>query len=71
MVGDIISERWARSSQNGRVASFRNQGRLAPELLFRLYTGRRGVANSCADNAVVAPLPRMYWLGKIHRPPTR
>src|SRR5260370_11720574 len=31
MVGDIISERWARSSRNGWATSFRNQGRLAPE----------------------------------------
>src|SRR5437588_12885666 len=31
MVGDIISERWARSSRNGWAASFRNHGRLAPE----------------------------------------
>jgi hypothetical protein len=31
MVGDIISERWARSSRNGWAASSRNDGRLAPE----------------------------------------
>src|SRR5512145_1857989 len=31
MVGDIISERWARSSRNGWAASSRNDGRLHPE----------------------------------------
>src|SRR6266702_966343 len=31
MVGDIISERWARSSRNGWAASSRNEGRLPPE----------------------------------------
>jgi hypothetical protein len=30
-----------------------------------------GRANSCADNAVAVPLPGIYWLGKIRRPPTR
>src|SRR5215208_4321341 len=29
--GDIISERWARSSRNGWAASSRNDGRLHPE----------------------------------------
>src|SRR3984893_650541 len=31
MVGDIISERWARSSRNGWGASSRNHGLLAAE----------------------------------------
>ena len=31
MVGDIISERWARSSRNWWAASSRNDGRLHPE----------------------------------------
>jgi len=31
MVGDIISERWARSSRNAWAASSRNHGRLHPE----------------------------------------
>src|SRR4051812_7488284 len=31
MVGDIISERWARSSRNRWAASSRNDGRLPPE----------------------------------------
>ena len=30
-----------------------------------------GIPNSCADNAVAVPLTGIYWLGKIHRPPTR
>src|SRR3954453_13847866 len=31
MVGDIISERWARSSRNRWAGSSRNDGRLPPE----------------------------------------
>ena len=31
MVGDIISEQWAKSSRNGWAASSRNDGRLPPE----------------------------------------
>jgi hypothetical protein len=35
MVGDIISERWARSSRNWWAASSRNDGRLHPESAYR------------------------------------
>jgi hypothetical protein len=66
MVGDIISEPWARSSRNRWAASSRNDGRLQPESALKdvVCEARYAICRRFCPRAIY-PYWREIWLERV------